>query len=340
MFKKYRLVILFIFLSLSFVTFSFYSYQLFYTPNILLNKDNGTVYIPKNATINQVVDSLKKYDYVNDVVSFMFVSKLLKYNENVKPGKYELKPEMNNLTAVRYLRSGQQEEVNVTFSSVRTVEEALERLCKNIIAEKDSAIKLLFKSSTLDKLSFTKETIPALFLPNTYSVFWNTDEDQLIKRLKIEYDRFWNTERKNKAEKVGLTPVQVTTIASLVNAETNKKEEWSTVAGIYINRLNRGMALESCPTIIYALGDFSIRRVLDKHLKVESPYNTYKYTGLPPGPINIPSPALVDAVLNYEKHKFLYMCAKEDFSGFHHFSSTYKEHLRHAKKYQRALDRQ
>ncbi len=178
-----------------------------------------------------------------------------------------------------------------------------------------------------------------MFIPDTYEFYWTTSAKEFADRMKQEYDRFWNDERKKKAEEIKLKPVEVTTLASIVQAETAKNEELKTIAGLYINRLNRGMFLQADPTVKFAVGDFSLKRILNVHLEVDSPYNTYKNIGLPPGPINFPETSAIDAVLNYEKNNYYYMCAKEDFSGTHNFAATLAEHNRNAAKYRAALDR-
>ncbi len=317
---------------------TFYAYQLFYTPNVLVDREEkGVVYIPENATVFQVLDSLQKMNYVEEVVPFMFVSRLLKYHDNVKPGRYVLEPNMTNLAAIRLLRSGNQAPINLTFNNVRLKQELADRLCTYVQADPVAFDSLVNNPAFCAELGFDTTTIVCMFLPNTYQVFWNTNAEALLRRMKKEYDRFWNDERRALADEIGLTPIQVSILASIVEAETKLNDEKPTVAGVYINRLNRNMALEADPTVVFAVGDFTLRRVLDEHLATDSPYNTYKYTGLPPGPINIPEISSIEAVLNYERHKYLYFCAKEDFSGYHVFAKTYREHINNANRYRRAL---
>ena len=198
---------------------------------------------------------------------------------------------------------------------------------------------LLTEKSILQEYNFTKQTLPALFIPNTYQVYWNISAKDFLNRMFKEYKRFWTEERQNKAKAIGLTPIEVSILASIVEEETNNKSEKPMVAGLYINRLKKGMPLQADPTVKFAWQDFTLRRITNKHLTIDSPYNTYKITGLPPGPIRIPSPEGIDAVLNYSKHNYLYMCAKEDFSGTHNFASTLSEHNRNARKYWDALNK-
>lgn len=191
----------------------------------------------------------------------------------------------------------------------------------------------------MEDLGFTPESWLGIFLPNTYHFLWNTDANQFIDRIKSEYERYWSGNRDSRREALGLTRNEIMSMAAIVQSETFKVDEMPRVAGVYKNRLKKGMKLQADPTVIYALGDPGIRRVLKKHLRVDSPYNTYKYAGLPPGPIRIPSIQAIDACLNSENHKYLYFCAKEDFSGYHSFASGYTEHLRNARRYQRALNK-
>jgi UPF0755 protein len=177
----------------------------------------------------------------------------------------------------------------------------------------------------------------AMFIPNTYEVYYNVSPEGLLEKMHDEYEAFWNTERKEKAAKIGLTPVEVATLASIVQAETIKEDEAPIIAGLYLNRLKKGIALQADPTLKFAVGDFSLKRILNVHKEIESPYNTYKYPGLPPGPISMAEINSIDAVLNYTSSNYYYMCAKEDFSGRHNFTNSYEEHMRNAAKYQRAL---
>ena len=194
-------------------------------------------------------------------------------------------------------------------------------------------------STWCDSLGFTRETIPALFIPNTYEIYWNVSPERFMARMKQEYNRFWTEERRKKAEALGLTPVEVSTLASIVEEESAVADEYPTIAGLYLNRLKAGMPLQADPTVKFAAGDFALQRILDKHLAIDSPYNTYKYAGLPPGPIRIPSIRAIDAVLNPAHHRYFYMCAKEDFSGRHNFAATLAEHNRNANRYRAELNR-
>ena len=195
------------------------------------------------------------------------------------------------------------------------------------------------KDSTLKAMGFDDEKFAALFIPNTYELYWNIDAEEFVGKMTKEYNLFWNDDRLKKAENIGLSPIEVSILASIVDKETSKVSEMPRIAGVYLNRINKKWLLQADPTLIFAVGDFEIKRVLDIHKEVESPYNTYKYIGLPPGPICIPSIAAIDAVLNAESHNYFYFCAKEDLSGYHVFARNMKEHNRNAEKYRKALNK-
>ena len=201
-------------------------------------------------------------------------------------------------------------------------------------------VETLYDGQIADQYGFTKENFPSMFLANTYELYWDTSEEQFMDRMKKEYDRFWTDERKMKAERLGLSTQDVITLASIVEEETKTKSELKTVAGLYLNRLERGIALQADPTVKYAVGDFTLKRILNKHLEVDSPYNTYKYAGLPPGPIRIPELNVVEAVLNPGEHDYIYMCAKPDYSGEHAFAKTLAEHNRNADIYHTFLNQE
>ena len=227
----------------------------------------------------------------------------------------------------------------MVFNNIRTKEQFAGRISNQIETDSLSIINLLNNNSFLEKYELNSQNVMVMFIPNTYELYWNTSAEKLFERMNHEYKKFWNEERTDKAAAVGLTTVEISILASIVQSETNKKDEMARIAGTYINRLNKGMLLQADPTVVYALGDFTIKRLLSKHLEIDSPYNTYKYTGLPPGPITIPDATTIDKVLNYEKHDYLFFCAREDLSGYHAFAKTLAEHSANAKKYQKALDK-
>lgn len=298
----------------------------------------GSIKIPPGATYEQVVDSLKKHNIIDNYKAFNWVAKRKKYSTSIKPGKYLLDKGLNSNEILNMLKSGHQQPVMVTFNNLRFFEELAGDIAKYI--QPDSATLLaLFKDPAIhEKFGFNQQTFQCMFIPNTYEFYWTATPDQFIERMAMEYKRFWNEERTIKAEELGLTKEEVLTIASIVQEETNKFSEMPTVAGLYLNRIKRGMPLQADPTVKFAVGNFRIRRVLNSHLAVDSPYNTYKYAGLPPGPINFPEIQSVEAVLNPAKTDYLYMCAREDFSGYHSFAKTLSAHNENARRYKAALD--
>jgi UPF0755 protein len=246
---------------------------------------------------------------------------------------------MSNNKFVNLLRSGAQTPVKVLISPTRSRNIIASRASRQLEADSIDIFNLLNDETFLAKFGVTHETWMSLFIPNTYEFFWNTSADQFIERIAKEKNRFWTKKRLDRAHEIGLSELEVSILASIVEQETIKNDEKPIIAGVYMNRLKKGMRLEADPTLIFALGDFGITRVLDVHKNIESPYNTYKNKGLPPGPICIPTIKSLDAVLNYERHKYLFFCAKEDFSGYHNFARTYSQHRINASKFQRELNR-
>ena len=327
-----------IFFSIALLVVGVRAYQLYnyvFKPNV---KTEQAIIIPENATFDQVVDSLQANDVLINYKAFRWVSKKKNYPGAIKPGRYLFRKGMNTNQIVNNLRAGVQEPVDVTFNNVRFKEDLAGKVSDYIRADSLSILALFENDSLISAWDFTPETFKAMFIPNTYEFYWTTSAREFAERMKVEYERFWNSSRRQKAEEIGLRPAEVTTLASIVQAETTKAEELPRVAGLYINRINRGIPLQADPTVKFAVGDFTLKRILNKHLEIDSPYNTYKYAGLPPGPINFPEVSAIDAVLNYEDHNYLYMVAKPDFSGFHNFSTTLAEHNRNAARYRAALN--
>lgn len=309
-------------------------------PNINLSGEKSSfIYIPTGSDFKDVTAILYKGNIIVHKPSFEWVSEQKKYVNNVKPGKYKLLPGMSNNELVNLLRSGKQEPVKLVFNKVRTLEKFAGIISNQIEADSSKLVAKLKDAQYLKKYNKTVETSLTLFIPNTYELYWNTGSDRFIERMFNEYNRFWNNSRMEKAVQIGMTPEQIITLASIVEEETNKNDEKAKLAGVYLNRLKKGMRLQADPTVKYALGDFEIKRILTKHLEIESPYNTYKNSGLPPGPICIPTISSIDAVLNFEKHNYLYFCANADFSGYHAFAKNLIEHNQNAAKYQAALNR-
>jgi UPF0755 protein len=329
---------LFLISSTLFITFVFYGYQIMFTPNVLVDRGNKLFVVRSNTTWRDVQNDLVAGEYVNDLVSFSFLARLMNYDKELRPGRYYLKKNMTNIQAILALKESKHEPVNVTFTYVRLRKELAEKITNNIGITPDEFNVALDRFIETNKEGFTKDNILTMFIPNTYSIYFNINPEDLIERMHQEYEKFWNNDRRMKAKETGLTPIEVSILASIVQAETVKVDEAPTIAGLYINRLKKGIPLQADPTLVFAVGDFTLKRVLNGHKEVDSPYNTYKYAGLPPGPINVPQIPMIDAVLNFQKHKYIYMCAKEDFSGYHNFALTLAEHTVNARKYQKALD--
>jgi UPF0755 protein len=304
---------------------------------VLVGEEDRVLIIPEGATFKSVQDQLHEGNYVRDLISFSFLAKLMNYDDLIKPGRYVLRANMNNITAVRFLRAGKQEPVDITFNNVRLLSELSEKIVRNTGMTPSEFEAALIKFAMNNPYGFTKDNVMCMFIPNTYEVYYNVAPDRLVQRMYEEYKAFWNEERTEKAKAIGLTPVEVSILASIVQAEAVKQDEAPIIAGLYINRLKQGIPLQADPTLVFAVGDFTLKRVLNEHKEVYSPYNTYKNAGLPPGPINNPRVNCIDAVLNYVPSDYIYMCAKEDFSGRHNFTASYKEHMNNANRYQKAL---
>lgn len=320
------------------ITFVFYGYQICYTPNILLERDDRPFIVKSGSTFRQVQEDLGNNGFVNDMVSFSFLARLAGYDKAIKPGVFLLRRNMTNLQALKILEAAQQVPVRVTFSYVRLRSELVAKITKNVSMSPGALNNALDEFIKSNAEGFNKDNILCLFLPNTYEVYFNVLPEDLVSKLNAEYKKFWNEERANKAKALGLTPIQVSILASIVQAESVKQDEAPVIAGLYLNRLKKNIALQADPTLVYAVGDFSLKRVLNSHKQIDSPYNTYKNPGLPPGPINVPQIASIDAVLNYQPNDYYYMCAKEDFSGHHNFAHNLEDHNKNARKYQKALD--
>lgn len=332
-----RKLAVFLVLSVMLITFTFYGYQMFFTPNVLVEKTDRLVVIRSGTSFRELQKQFHDDGVVNDLVTFSFVVRITGYDRQIKPGRYLLRGNMSNLAAVTALRKGRREAVKVTFSHARKMEDLAEKVTANIGVTSEEFLGAVndFVSGNTD--GFTRENVISMFIPNTYEVYFNLTPEDLVSRMHQEYLKFWSPARLERAKAIGLSPFEVAALASIVQSESAKPEEARVIAGLYINRLRKGIPLQADPTLIFAVGDFTIKRVLNVHKEIESPYNTYKYTGLPPGPVALPYIRTIDAVLDYERHDYYYMCAREDFSGYHRFSNSLEEHQRNARRYQRAL---
>jgi UPF0755 protein len=330
----------FLLFSILLISFGFYAWQITYTPNVLVGKQARPLIIPRGADFKEVQKLLHEGDYTQDLISFSFISRLMDYDKQVKSGRYLLKPNLSNVEAIRILRAGIQEPVNITFNNVRLVKDLSEKITRNLNMKPQEFEAALIRFAMNNPYGFNKDNVLTMFIPNTYEVYFNVSPEDLIERMHTEFEKFWNEERRLKAEAVGLSPIEVSVLASIVQAESIKHDEAPIIAGLYINRLKKGIPLQADPTLVFAVGDFTLKRVLNEHKEIDSPYNTYMYRGLPPGPVNMPEIFALQAVLNHTKTNYLYMCAKEDFSGRHNFTHSYSQHLNNAARYQRALTRE
>lgn len=297
------------------------------------------LYVTSGSVYSDVFSGLNKGGFLKDSASFDWLARKKHYLSHVHAGRYRITAGMSNNRLINMLRSGEQDPVRLTFNNIRTKGRLAGVVSVQIEADSAGICRLLEDGDFLATLGLTPETAIGIFLPNTYELYWNTSAEDFIRRMKKEYDRFWNKDRQAQAESIGLSPMEVMTLASIVDEETTKTDEEARIAGVYMNRLNKGMRLHADPTIKFAVGDMSLRRVLNEHLEVDSPYNTYKHGGLPPGPIRVPSLSAIDAVLNYEHNDYLYFCVRDDFSGYHVFARTLLQHNKNARSYHNALNR-
>ena len=315
---------------------AFNYYIKYFGPNVTGNQEY--LYVHTGSNFGDVYITIKNEEMVKDTLSFFNAANNMDYPENVKAGKYRLSKGMSNRAFINMLKAGNQEPVKISFQNVRHKQTLAGMVSKKIESDSASIGRLLDSASFVDKYGFTTENVYTMFIPDSYELYWNTSAEKFFIRMHDEYQKFWTAKRKAKAEQIDLNPVEVSILASIVDGEALNDKEMPVIAGLYMNRLHKGMRLEADPTVIFANNDFTIRRVLNKHLRKNSPYNTYMNTGLPPGPISMPSINAIDAVLNFSEHNYIYMCAKEDFSGYHNFASTLSEHLINARKFQQALN--
>ncbi len=344
--KKYfrRLTTWHTFLILAILIFVAYQgvryYMAYYRANIRPEEKVAYLYVPTGAGVEQVLDSLRRLDVLVSEKRFLLAAGHKHFADHIRPGRYKLTDGMNNLDLLRKVSRGQQEPVKLTLSgNIRTNQRLAALLSRYVEADSAAVLATLEDSILVAEYGLRPSTVMGLFIPNTYEIYWTTTPKGLLQRMKKEYDAFWTVQRKEKAAAMQMTPQQVTALAAIVYEESLKNDEMPRIAGVYINRLSKKMPLQADPTLKYAAGDFTLRRVLDSHKNIDSPYNTYKYAGLPPGPICVPPPVAIDAVLNYERHDYLYFCARPDFSGYHNFSKTLDQHNRYAGEYRQLLNK-
>ncbi len=295
-------------------------------------------YVYPNMTVDSLIDLMEE-DYTIGSYTDWRIHRRQAALLDAQTGYYKFPARIGDKHLIVRLQLGQQSPINLTFTNtIRTREQLAGRMAKVLLLDSTEVIARLDSAEYMKRYGLTKETAVCLFIPNTYEVYWTMTADQLFDRMYREYNAFWNADRRRKADSLGLTPVEVATLASIVESETRKKEEYPIIASLYLNRLRKGMPLQACPTVIFATGDLKMRRVLKRHLKIDSPYNTYINRGLPPGPIRCAMGSTMDAVLNAPETDYLYMCANPDWSGTHIFSSHYSSHAAAAKAYQEELN--
>lgn len=295
-------------------------------------------YVLPNVPADSLLSHMRKDYRLASVVDWHLHRLVLGYKAP-KPGYYLFPSKVGSGVVIRMLMHGQQTPVRLTWTNqIRTREQLAGRLAKQLMMDSTDIICRLDSNEYMQKYGLKRETAVCMFLPNTYEVYWTMTPDELFDRMKGEYDRFWNEERQHKADSLHLTREEIATLASIVESETHRTAEHPAIASLYLNRLRKGMRLQACPTVIFATGNFKLRRVLGHHLNMDSPYNTYRYAGLPPGPIRCSNGTAIDAVLNAPKTGYIFMCANPDFSGTHVFSSTYAQHAATAVRYRQALN--
>ncbi len=301
---------------------------------------DGFFYVHTGDSYEKVKERLVEEKILSSGTWFNKVAGILDYDELVKPGKYKVDDGMSVFGLVRMLRSGRQTPVKLVIVKIRTKEELAGKLGRNFECDSASILSYLNNPDTLSRFGLDTNTVMTAIIPNTYSYLWNTTPSKLFRRLYSEREKFWTTERKTAATQLGLKPEEVYALASIVEEETNMPEDKGKIASVYLNRMRTGMRLGADPTVKFALRNFALKRIYKKHTEFTSPYNTYQITGLPPGPICTPSIKTIDAVLNAPQTDYLYFVARADLRGFSDFATTYEEHLRYAKAYQDALNRE
>jgi UPF0755 protein len=344
--KKYRLFrasngrwkwIAFFILSLCLALAIYYGYRIL-GPNTTPFSDHKYFYIHSGSTYRDVVRALEQQGIIKHTGSFEWLARKLDYPAHVYAGKYDIRAGMSNLAIIRLLRSGRQTPVRLVINKLRTKADFASLISKKLEPDSATMMALLNDEVYLRQFGLDTNTALCAVIPNTYQFFWNTSAEDAFKRLKKERDRFWNTNRKARADSLGLSRNQIYILSSIVEEETNKNSDKPLIASVYLNRLRSGMPLAADPTARFAMGDFSLRRITGAQTAFESLYNTYRHAGLPPGPICTPSIKTIDAVLRAPKTNYYYFCARPDFSGYNVYASTYNEHLKNARAYQKALD--
>lgn len=317
----------------------FYVYNNYFKSNTGPFTEKMFLYAPTGASVQQIFDSLSKKKLVNDLASFKSQANKSNLANAIHPGKYQIKEGMSNYDIVKLIKSGRQTPVKLVINKLRTKDDIIHKLSSQLEPDSSQFEKLFSDSSFLNQYGINTNQIQSIIMPNTYELYWNTNAKDAVNKLGKYYLKFWNEKRKTQAQALKLSIPQVITIASIVEEETNKNDEKPKIASVYLNRYRIGMMLGADPTVKFAVGDFTLKRILTKHTQFISPYNTYKVTGLPPGPICTPSEKSIEAVLNPDQTNYIFFCAKEDFSGYHNFATNYADHQANAKRYQEALNK-
>lgn len=330
--KKIILSIIIILLAV----FGFLGWQIF-GPTVSA-PEGKYLYIKTGSTYTDVKEQLLDKKIISSAFFFEQVAKKLNYSKSVKAGRYEIKNGMSLFNLIRMLRAGNQSPVNLVINKLRLKEDLAGKISKSFECDSLSVIDYLNNAETLKTFGLDSNTLMTAVIPNTYSILWNSSPEKIFKKLYTDQQKWWTEERTRKAASLNLTPKQVYTMASIVEEETNMEADKGKIASVYINRIETGQKLEADPTVKFAMKDFGLKRILNKHLTYDSPFNTYQHTGLPPGPICTPSTKTIDAVLNAPQTNYFFFVAKPDFSGYSNFAASYSEHLVYARAYQQALD--
>ena len=296
------------------------------------------VYIDDDDTRDSVITKVGAIANTAGMTGLATLIRHSNYSDHIRTGRYAIEPNEGAFVVFRHLKNGRQVSMMLTIPEVRTMDRLAGFLGRKLMLDSATIATALYDQETCQQLGYDTCTIAAIFVPNSYDIYWNISMDKFLQRMQREHDRFWKGDREQKAAQMQLTPNEICTLASIIDEETANNTEKPMIAGMYLNRLHEPMPLQADPTIKFALKQFELKRIYNKLLDVKSPYNTYRNEGLPPGPIKIASVKGIDAVLNYVRHDYLYMCAKEDFSGTHDFARTYQEHLKNAARYTKALN--
>lgn len=337
--RKFLIVLLFL-LAIA-LAFGYYAYKAIYSPNVIL-EDSEIITLSTGTDFDGLVKILREDGIIEHDKSFRQVAKLMKYGEGEIPtGKYEIKPNWSNKDLISLLRSGRQKPVKVTFNNLRTEIQVLGKISSYLEVDSSDLVQYFKSTPVKEKLQLDDQNLITLFIPNTYEMFWNVTKEEIVTRFMKENQSFWSKgNRADKADALEMSKEEVITLASIVEKESLRRDEKPTIAGVYLNRIQRGIPLQADPAVVFGLKAFELRRVLNKHLEIDTPYNTYMHAGLPPGPICLPSISSIDAVLENKKHDYLYFCAKPESNGGHLFAESLTQHNRNARVYHNWLNKQ